>query len=197
VDLEGNVELAAFQRGLEEQGMAQGATRKTRVLAAVGPQPGRAEGDTQDVGIDRLQLEGRAVGADRFDANSAASDAGAQFGADGAEPVARVAGAGNEALSHRLQPDDLSLPDPNCLLLFRQGEGFGGDKAVVDEHERGRGPRQKAPGVRTRFGCIALREDGGFRRLTAKRTGDPADGVLVGDRVHDCGVRPVGDRALR
>src|SRR5437660_12631807 len=101
--------------------MAQGTAGKTRVLAAFGPQPHRTERDTQDVGIHRLQLEGRAVGADGFDANGAAADAGAQFGADGAEPFARVAGAGNEALSDRLQPDDLSLLDPERLLLLRQG----------------------------------------------------------------------------
>src|SRR5256885_303750 len=135
VDLEGNVELAAFQRGLEEQGVAQGAAGKTWALAALGAQPRRTEGDTQDVGIHRLQLEGRAVGADGFDANGAASDAGAQFGADGAEPFARVAGGGNETLSDRLQPDDLSLRGPDGLLLLREGEGLGGDKAVVHEHD--------------------------------------------------------------
>src|SRR2546423_6442416 len=146
VDLEGNVELAAFQRCLEEQGMAQHTAGKTWVLAALGAQPRCTEGDTQDVGIHRLQLEGRAVGADGFDANGAASDAGPQFGADGAEPFARVAGAGNEALSDRLQPDDLSLRDPEGLLLLRQGEGLGGDKAVVDEHDGGGGAGPKTPG---------------------------------------------------
>src|ERR1700704_1554309 len=82
VDLEGNVELAAFERCLEEQGMAEDAARKTRLLAALGPQPDRAEGDTQDVGIDGLQLEGRAVGADGFDADGAVPDAGAEFRTD-------------------------------------------------------------------------------------------------------------------
>jgi hypothetical protein len=185
VDLERDVELAAFLGRLEEQGVAQGAAGKTRVLTALGAESRRAEGDTEGIGIDRLEPEGRAVGADGFHANGALPDAGSQLGADGAEPFAWVAGTGNEALSNRLQPDDLALFDPDCLFLFRQSEGLGGGKARVNEHDAGRGARHQAARVVGRVPGIAVREDGRFGRLALKLVCNSPDRVLVCDRVDD------------
>ena len=192
MDLEWDVELAAFLGGLEEQGVAQGATGEARVFAALGANARRAEGNTEGIGVHRLELEGRAVGADGFHADGAALNVGSQHGADRAQPFARLLGVANEVLGEGLQPDDLPLRDADCLLLFWQGEGLGGGKTVVDEHDAGRGSRQQAPSVAGCVGGIAVREDGGFARLAVKLARDPADGVLVGDRVDDVAFGQLG-----
>src|SRR5205807_7588007 len=55
VDLEGDVELATCQRGLEEQRVAKRGTGKTRVFAAFGAEPSGAEGDRSEEHTSELQ----------------------------------------------------------------------------------------------------------------------------------------------
>jgi hypothetical protein len=169
------------------------------MLAVLGAHPHRPEGNTEGIGVDRLELEGRPVGADSFHADGAAADIGPQRGADRVEPFARVVGVMNEVLGHGFQPDDLPLFDAAGLLLFRQGERLGGGKAVVDEHHGGCGAGHQLPRVGGRVGAIPIREDGSFGRVASKFAGDSADGVPIGHRVNDMtlgelGIERLGER---
>src|SRR6266446_2404906 len=109
MDLQGDVELAAFLRSLEEQGMAKRAPGKTWVFTALRADTDSAEGHTEGIGVHWLELERCAVGTDGLHAGGAAPDPRAQRGADGAEPLAGVVSAVNETLGYGLEPDDFAL----------------------------------------------------------------------------------------
>src|ERR1700737_4272224 len=108
VDLERDIELAAFLCRLEQEGVAEGAAGKTRVFTALRAEPDGAKGDTKRIGVDRLEPEGRPVGANGFHADGAPPDPGAQRVAYRAKPLAGIVGIVDQALGDRLEPDDLA-----------------------------------------------------------------------------------------
>ena len=149
VDLEGDVELATLLCRLEQQGVAKCAAGETQVFFALRAQPDGAEGDAEVIGVHRLELERRAIGADGFHAGGAALDPGSQRAADRAEPFARVAGLVHEALGKGLEADDLALTDSGRVFLFRERKRRWRRESGVDQHRARRGPLQEAMGVRS------------------------------------------------
>src|SRR3989442_14687589 len=107
MDLQGDVELAAFLRSLEEQGMAKRAPGKTWVFTALRADTDSAEGHTEGIGVHWLEPEGRAVGADGLHTDGAARHRGSQRGADRAQPCPGVVRRRHESLGQRLEADDL------------------------------------------------------------------------------------------
>ena len=104
--------------------MAKAVTDQPHGLATLGSQPQRAEGDAEGVGIDRLQLEAGAVGADGLHAYGATLDRGPQRRPGCGEPLAGIVRRLDQRLRERFQPDDLALRDTGGPLLLLQGEGF-------------------------------------------------------------------------
>ena len=71
MELQRDVELLTFLRGLEEHRMTEAVACQPYGLATLRSQTQRTEGGTQRVGIDGLEFEAGAVGADRFHADGA------------------------------------------------------------------------------------------------------------------------------
>src|SRR5438067_1400655 len=71
MELQRDVELLTFLRGLEEQRMTEAVACQPYGLAPLRSETQRTEGGAQRVGIDGLEFEAGAVGADRFHADGA------------------------------------------------------------------------------------------------------------------------------
>jgi len=91
-------------------------------VATLGSQPQRAEGDAERVGVDGLELEAGAVGADGFNSHGATFDRIPQRRSGRGKPLAWIVRALHQRLRECFQPDDFAVYDPGGLLLVGQGK---------------------------------------------------------------------------
>ena len=152
-----------------------------------------AEGDAERVGVDRLEPEAGAVGADGLHADRPALDGGSERLADGREPFARFARIVHEALGERLDPDDFALGDAGGLLLLLEREGIRGGEATIDQHHLGRRAAEELPCVAGGVGRVAAPEDDDFARIAVKLGRNAMQRALVGRRMDDVAF---GDRRI-